>query len=139
MRNFFEKVLHFRLLFVYLHCKTNEQTFNTHTKMANYIQNFNISEMAKALGMNPGEKREYNINVDGTYYGYGYKYLPCTIKKIRITKAKNGHTTLKIWGIFNAATENEDTNKWYAENIIEKNWWLAHPDTLLKVQNEILS
>lgn len=106
--------------------------------MANYFQDFNISEMANAIGMVPGEKREYEINVIGSNYSsHNDSYIEFHVEKIRITEAKNGHTTLKVWGRWFYTDMAEHVNEWYRNNTVQTQWWILHPDTLRKIQSLI--
>ena len=94
--------------------------------------------MAKAIGMMPGEKREYYLSVIGcNYVSILDEYVEFHVEKIRITEAKNGHTTLKIWGRWFYTHMNENTNEWYRNHTVEESWWGLHPDTLKKIQEEI--
>ena len=106
--------------------------------MANYFQDFNISEMANAIGMVPGEKREYEISVIGSnYVAVNDSYVEFHVEKIRITEAKNGHTTLKVWGRWFFTQYAEHVNEWYRNNTVQTPWHGLHPDTLRKIQSEI--
>lgn len=109
--------------------------------MANYIQDFNISDLANAIGMIPGEKREYNdLDIMGSNYSaHNDSYVKFQVRKIRITEAKNGHTTLKIWGRWFFTDYAEHVNEWYKNNTVQTQWWGLHPDTLRNIQSVILN
>ena len=103
--------------------------------MANYFQNFNVSEMAKQIGMVAGTKREIITNIEGLIYNaHKDAYDKFIIKRARITEAKNGHSTLKVWGNHIDLDLREDIRKWYEENIVERDWWVIHPDSLKALQ-----
>lgn len=88
---------------------------------------FNISEMAKQIGMTAGDKRNYyNLNIPGEWIPVtreaNYKVV---ITRVRITEAKNGHTTLKVYGGWN----DERCADWY-KGEVDFGWWMLTPETL---------
>lgn len=99
---------------------------------AEYRQDFNISEMAKELGMSAGSKIELKMLVNGEVFmnnNNGKRgYFDTIITKARITEAKNGHTTLKIWCL------HQELNDWYKQNEVNCDWWMLSYETLEKIK-----
>lgn len=101
-------------------------------RIANYTQSFNISEMAKELGLSDGQKIDIRVNVDGEcYWVCKNAYLKCRVSRVRITEAKNGHTTLKVWAF------QDELDDWYKEHETSESWWMYAPETLESVKEAI--
>lgn len=88
---------------------------------------FNISEMAKQIGMTAGDKKNYyNLNIPGEWISVlGEANYKMVVTRVRITEAKNGHTTLKVYG----GWTDERCADWY-KGEVDFAWSNLTPETL---------
>ena len=97
---------------------------------------FDISEMAKTIGLKAGEKRNFYMRIDGEYTPIldepNYKII---ITTVRVTEAKNGHTTLKVFGYWN--DERCKGDGWY-KGEVDFGWFRLTKETLEAIQTQIL-
>lgn len=106
-------------------------------RSSGYVQDFDISAAARDLGIEPGTARTWRLyKLDGELYaawdGEHAGYWRFAVTKVRITEAKNGHTTMKAWGYVEGFPSD-----WYKRNEVDKAWHLLHPDTLRAIVRAI--
>ena len=95
---------------------------------------FNISEMAKEIGLEAGQKKNFCLKIHGERKSIldepNHKII---VTKVRITEAKNGHTTLTVFGYWN----DERCKDWY-KGEVNFGWYTLTKETLEAIKAEIL-